>query len=159
MYNFSSPNFCLLALNINRVYEIAKSGNHSVKLVPSENCCLQDIDLLNAYYGFTQHANPDMIIEVCYSPTDVLNVFKDGKYAETLEQINERLPKTQIEIQETLGNASLSLLKVAIERLKLGVNDVLKIHSLSKTIAMLSESEIIKVEHVAEAVQYRSFKP
>ncbi len=159
MYNLSTPNFVALAVNVSRIYEIAKYGNHTVMIVPGEHSSIQDIDLLYQYYGFAKHNNPDIIVELCYSPDDVMNVFRTGIKCETLADINERLPKIFAPITDTLDKASLSLLKVAIEKLKLGVNDVIKIHALSKTIARLSEAEEIRIEHVAEAVLYRSVKP
>lgn len=158
MYNFSSPNLCSLAVNISRIYEIAKYGNHSVKIVPSETCSIQDIDLLTVYYGFINNDNPDIIVELCYSPDDVMNVFRTGNVNETLEQINERLPKNKTEVSEALDSVSLNFLKTAIGKCNLGVNDVIKIHRISQTIAGLSASKTIKVEHVAEAVLYRTIK-
>lgn len=158
MYNFSTPNFVQLAGNISRVYEIAKLGNHTVKIVPSENCNVEDIELLNTFYGFTTSDNPDMIVELCYSDVDVLIVFTTRGKSETLEQINERLSRVRaIDVSPEIDTVSLSLLKTAITKLKLGVNDVLKIYALSKTISRLENCNQIKVEHVAEAIKYRSF--
>ncbi len=157
MYNFENPNLIALAVNISRIFEIATIGNHTVKLIQTENCRIEDISLLNAFYGFSNTDNPDMIIEVMYSPNDVLDVFST-KQNETLQDIKERLPK-RIEVNHTLDNVSLLLLKTAINRLQLGVNDVLKIHSLSMSIAALAGSAKVLVEHVAEAITYRSINP
>jgi len=156
MYNLTTPNLIALASNISRVYEIAKTGNHTVRLIASENACKQDIDLLNEFYGFESHINPDMIIEVAYSPNDVLACFKI-KQDETLGDINKRIPK-QINVSDVVDSVSFKLLNVAIERLNLGVNDVLIIHRLAKSIAALGQCDKIKVEHIAEAIQYRSFR-
>lgn len=155
MYNLITPNLTALAVNISRTYEIAKAGNHTVKIVASENTCKQDIELLNKFYGFENTNNPDIIIELVYSEIDVLNCFKTNGF-ETLEDINTRIAKLNIEVNDTIDTASFNLLKTAIERLQLGVNDVLIIHKVAKTIARLSDSNKIKVEHIAEAIQYRS---
>lgn len=158
MYNFNSPNLVALAVNISRAYEIAKAGNHTVKIVGSEKCCIQDIDLLNKFYGFAQSDTPDIIMELANSPIDVLNCFKENQ-CETLEDIHTRinmLPNK--EVGNALDSVSFNFLKIAIEKLYLGVNDVLIIHRVAKTIAKLAYSEKIKVEHIAEAIQYRSYK-
>jgi hypothetical protein len=157
MYDFTTPNLVALAVNLCRVFEIATIGKHTVKIIPSEHCSPQDIDLLYDYYGFNQSETPDMLVELMYSTNDVLNVFKSSG-CETLEQIKERLPVQVPFVADILDSVSMQLLKTAIDRLKLGANDVIKIHALAKTIAQLAACDKIKVEHVAEAIQYRSVK-
>lgn len=157
MYNLNSPNLIALAVNISRAYEIAKAGNHTVKIVASEKCCIQDIHLLNEFYGFEAHSNPDIIIELANSNHDILNCFK-ANGCETLADIHKRIKSLNTPVSDTIDTASFNLLKVAIDRLELGVNDVIIIHKLAKTIAKLSDSQKIKVEHIAEAIQYRSYK-
>lgn len=157
IYNFSNPNLIALAVNISRAYEIAKVGNHTVKIVANELACKQDIDLLNEFYGFKEVHNPDLVMELAYGTQDVLNCFKTNG-CETLQDINKRLPGTLIEVSDTLDTPSFTLLKTAIQRLQLGVNDVVIIHKVAKTIASLAESNKIKAEHIAEAIQYRPIK-
>lgn len=152
--NIKNLNLVALAVNISRVYEIATLGGHTVKIVPTEHGSLNDAILLSSFYGFGECHNPDIIVELAYSPDDVLNCF--ASRCETIEDINERIPKTQIEIPDLLDNSSMTLLKTAVSRLQLGVTDVLTIHKLAKTIAQLGGSDKIKVEHIAEAIQYRS---
>lgn len=155
MYNFSNPNLVALAVNISRVYEIAKAGNHTVKIIPSDHCRKQDIDLLNEFYGFEPCSNPDIIAELMYSANDVLNCFSNAQY-ETIDEINKRIEKAAITVNDSLDTTCITLLKTAIDRLELGANDILIIHRVAKTIAKLSDSTKIKVEHIAEAIQYRS---
>lgn len=158
MYNFSTPNLVSLASNIKRVYEIAKLGNHTVKIVPSENCKVEDIALLNSFYGFNKCDNPDMIVELCYDSVDVLLTFRTSDKLETLSQVNERLSKLDVEVSDGIHDGIISYFKKPLGELKLGVNDVCKIYSLAKTIAKLDNCMQIKLEHVAEAVQYRIFQ-
>lgn len=157
IFDFTNPNMILLAINISRVYEIATIGNHSIKIIPTEHCRNEDIDLLYNFYNLQNDANPDIIIELAYSANDVINCFCNNR-AETLEDINARLQVAHPNVNNDLCNTSITLLKTAINRLELGVNDVLIIHRVAKSIAQLSGSEAIKVEHVAEAIQYRSIK-
>lgn len=160
LYNFASPNLIALACNVSRAYEIAKLGGHTVKIVPSENCCPNDISLLNEFYNFTPCDNPDMIIELMYDENAVLDCFYNKSKHESISDIDLRVNSTpKIPVNGCLDSPSLALLKIAVNRLNLGVNDVLSIHRVAVTIAQLGNSDKIRAEHIAEAIQYKSIKP
>ena len=55
-----------------------------------------------------------------------------------------------------INQASQNLLKIAMEKLNLSARAYDRILRVSRTIADLSASAAIKVEHLAEAIQYRS---
>jgi magnesium chelatase family protein len=67
-------------------------------------------------------------------------------------QMTSKLLKEVCSIDKTCQN----LLKVAIDKLNLSVRAHDRILKVSRTIADLAQSENIKPEHLAEAIQYRS---
>lgn len=159
-----SLNLVGLAVNIARVYEISKFGGHSVRIIPSTtgNVSQIDCDILTNFYNldlFADYNSPEIIVELAYSPNDIISVLNGHKY-ETIGDINERIATTErLTVSPKLDKVCLSLLKTAAEKLDLGINDTIQIISVAQTIANLAGNDTIKVEHLAEAIQYKSEKP
>ena len=69
---------------------------------------------------------------------------------------NAQMSSKQLREVCVINQAGEALLKKAMERLNLSARAYDRILKVSKTIADLAESADIKVEHLAEAIQYRS---
>jgi len=69
---------------------------------------------------------------------------------------NAMMSTNMVKEQCKINTAGNSLLKTAMEKLGLSARAYDRILKVSRTIADLASSEDIKVEHLAEAIQYRS---
>ncbi len=69
---------------------------------------------------------------------------------------NAMMPSETVKRICIITDAGKSLLKTAMEKLRLSARAYDKILKVSRTIADLAESPDIKIEHLAEAIQYRS---
>jgi magnesium chelatase family protein len=69
---------------------------------------------------------------------------------------NAQMSSNQLKQICVINTASQNLLKVAMEKLNLSARAYDRILKVSRTIADLANSEDIKAEHLAEAIQYRS---
>lgn len=69
---------------------------------------------------------------------------------------NSQMKSKEIKLYCQLDESSQSLLKVVMEKLGLSARAYDRILKVSRTIADLSDSNEIKVEHLSEAIQYRS---
>ena len=69
---------------------------------------------------------------------------------------NAQMPSNQIKDLCPISEAGTQLLKTAMQRLNLSARAYDRILKVSRTIADLEQSEDIKIEHLAEAIQYRS---
>ncbi|MCX6345856.1 MAG: YifB family Mg chelatase-like AAA ATPase [Armatimonadetes bacterium] len=78
------------------------------------------------------------------------------RFAGTKIFVNAQMNTKQMKVHCKLNLDAESMLKLAIEHLKLSARAFDRILKMSRTIADLSCAETIGVEHIAEAVQYRS---
>lgn len=69
---------------------------------------------------------------------------------------NAMMPSQMVKEICVINEAGVKLLKTAMERLGLSARAYDRILKVSRTIADLAASEEIKIEHLAEAIQYRS---
>jgi magnesium chelatase family protein len=66
------------------------------------------------------------------------------------------MSSTQVREMCQINAVSQNLLKTAMNKLQLSARAYDRILKVARTIADLAETEEIKVEHLAEAIQYRS---
>jgi magnesium chelatase family protein len=69
---------------------------------------------------------------------------------------NALMPSQMVKEVCQINEAGKTLLKTAMERLGLSARAYDRILKVSRTIADLADTEAIKIEHLAEAIQYRS---
>jgi magnesium chelatase family protein len=69
---------------------------------------------------------------------------------------NAQMSSTQVREWCQISNAGQQLLKTAMNKLQLSARAYDRILKVARTIADLAQSEEIKIEHLAEAIQYRS---
>ncbi len=69
---------------------------------------------------------------------------------------NAMMPSNMVKEICVINEAGVKLLKTAMERLGLSARAYDRILKVSRTIADLADTEEIKIEHLAEAIQYRS---
>ncbi len=69
---------------------------------------------------------------------------------------NAMMPPEMVKEVCEIGDAGRALLRTAMDRLGLSARAYDRILKVSRTIADLADSEDIKIEHLAEAIQYRS---
>ncbi|HJW18331.1 MAG TPA: YifB family Mg chelatase-like AAA ATPase [Flavisolibacter sp.] len=82
---------------------------------------------------------------------------QDARYKEhTGIYCNAQISSKMLKEICIINTAGQNLLKIAMEKLNLSARAYDRILKVSRTIADLAQSEEIKVEHLAEAIQYRS---
>jgi magnesium chelatase family protein len=69
---------------------------------------------------------------------------------------NAQMSSTQVREWCTISTAGQTLLKTAMNKLQLSARAYDRILKVARTIADLAQSDEIKIEHLAEAIQYRS---
>ena len=69
---------------------------------------------------------------------------------------NAQMPSRMVREICTINQAGTTLLKAAMQRLQLSARAYDRILKVARTAADISDSQEIKIEHLAEAIQYRS---
>ena len=153
--------------NAMRAYEIAKCGNHNMLLLTNKiedgGVDKSQLNLLRNYFNslFDPNKPVDIYIEVVRPD---FNTIVGNYKGETIDQVNERIkafkrnPPIITHACIGVNNSIDSLIKTAYERLGLCPYEIQIILDVATTIAKIDKSKEVKVEHIAEAIQYRSIQ-
>lgn len=154
-----------LHCNVGRIYEIHKVGGHSVSFCyysdsedKERSVNPKDIKMIAEFFGIEPVKDGDIQCEIVRPSFDYVLASINRKY-ETMEDINTRIEtalKFPLPELSTIEDGSYTLLKTAYDRLNLAVYEVELIQCMAQTIARMDYSDRIKVEHIAEAIQYRA---
>jgi len=164
-YSYSAKNELNGQENLLRAYEICLTGKFLMKLfsfgTDENHVDKTQIDRYNEMLEGTTTIitdKADILIEIVKpSINSLLSVRKQ----ETIEDIKNRVKgyphsKPQQNISPELCDSSQALLKTAYNRLGLMPYEVQIIIEVAQTIAMMDGENKILVQHLAEAIQYRS---
>lgn len=142
--------------NIVRAIHLARIGNLNVTFLFQENISAVQRREVNTYVAqycnVTNLENADIVLEYL-PPYDLVEHFNYQIYF----PIATTATPLEILTLDTLNKAGHTLLKTAYERLGYETFDVERIMKIAKTIATLGQYDCIALEHLAEAIMYRSF--
>ena len=141
--------------NLSRAYEVALAGGHTISLFYDSQSypnAVEDLPLiLKNFTGVTFKNNGDILVEL-YKPDSIDKL----DFPESIESIVKRVEIIKdFEVVDTkITTASQSLINTAYDRINLSVSRVENVMKVAKTIAKFGKSDSIKIEHIAEAIQY-----
>lgn len=140
-------------LNMARAYEIAKLGHFSIQVVFNKSYLngFDDYESIKAFYNrATFVERGDIVVEIV--PPDPAH--NNVEY-EKISDIHSRVQKAfGNEKPEVFEGVCRNLLKTATEKLGFSIERRQTVRELAKVIAQLDGSKIVKLEHLAEAIQY-----
>jgi hypothetical protein len=148
-------NIVMLWCNLSRVYEIAKLGNHSIRVVfdPEYIEGFDDYKAIKKFYSDVKFSSTGDIICEITKPYD----YNDSR-GETKADIRIRVEQAKLYItpEYIKTDAIKTLMKTAINRLQMSLQDTQQVEAIAMTIAQLANTETVRIEHIAEAIQYRA---
>ena len=156
-------NLVQIYYNVSRAIEIAKAGGHTVGVYydfdpdkPETKVHPKDIQAIELFFSVKFEPNADLMVEISRPKFDELFPRSNG---ETLDEIEARIKEANGGFRPDTFNADgIMLLKTAYDRLRLGVWQVTAIKDVARTIAKLGKAKEVRVEHIAEAIQYQSYE-
>lgn len=150
--------------NLSRMYEIQKVGNFTVSFCylsdpddKERSVNPNDIKIVSSFYGIQPVKEGELMVEFTRCEFEDIKQALTRKF-ETLEEIQQRI-KTALAFPlpeiDTIGESGYSLIGTCYQRMNMSLYDVEVIQRISQAIARMAYSSVIKIEHVAEACQYR----
>jgi predicted ATPase with chaperone activity len=114
--------------------------------------------MILAFYDIKPAITGDLLVDIVRPDFSCVEMSMKRNF-ETLDQIKLRISAAKnnpIPELSSINNACFALLKSGFERLNLGVCEVEIIMKVAQTIARMDNKTEIRVEHIAEAIQYRA---
>jgi predicted ATPase with chaperone activity len=146
--------------NFNRVLEIAMVQNHSVLVLPyidnDYNNIVEVNEVQNRFKDYIDFTPSLQSIKIEYNKIEASNILYTG-LRESFKDILERVNKAKKIIDNVsfkLNETCNQLLKSAIERLDFNTIDTKYVIDVARSISALDNETTIKVQHIAEAIQY-----
>lgn len=162
-------NVCGVFCNLARAYEIALLGNFKIRLIKSNNIddnvpTNVDLELISNFFSGVEYTNDlndldSIILHVEINMPHINEIFSPRK-SENFNDIDHRVSiglSNQLPVF-VLSESGKALLGAAYNRVKLNLNELDSIVEVSRVIARLHGSKEIKLEYLAEAIQYFSYQ-
>jgi magnesium chelatase family protein len=123
--------------------------------------CSCDTTTIKHYQNIIRSFVCDITVEVPRTYVENVIDILTGKTSYELEsKVFERIKLAQLREQpDTIDDDSIKLLKTAAKRFYFEPYQIKNIINLSYTIAKLENSKVVEARHMAEAIQYNSYKP
>lgn len=139
---------------LSRAYEIALLGNFTIQIVFDKEYTqgFDDYQKIKDFYSKVDFIKDgDLVVEITEPNYD-----QDLSQYETITDIHLRVEnaKKNIKPNNKLNDASKLLLKTATQRLNLSLDSREKVIEIATIIAQLEGKDSIRIEHIAEAIQY-----
>ncbi len=114
------------------------------------------IEILPVKYNDLEYKTNNISSKEIKERVNIARETQIHRYKNQKIRFNSQLTPKLINRFCELGSTEKSLLKTAFHKLNLSARSYNKILKMSRTIADLERSEIIKLEHLSEAIQYRN---
>ena len=166
----TADNVCGIFSNLSRVYEIALLGDFVIKIhkgnnIDGDSLSDEDIKFIIKFFShnvniFSNNFEQYTVLNLELNKPDLSELFSSYKKnrSESINDIISRVEtaKKNEKPEFKLNEAGYALFKTAYQRLNLSISECEAIAETACIIAQLAGSNTIRIEHLAEAIQYQS---